>query len=401
MQQDGPESLVYLKLISGVRVGSDRYETLCIGVDGCNRHRVAWLSPRAARSVIGSFWQRVQNSFPHAIRAISLDYPQSSLPNGFADELAMRGVTVHRPHGSPLPSSSRANTPKAAIDALELLIKGFLARLSADDTHSANWALANFLDKYNKRPLPSVCAPAPKTTANNSYEDLPTRILNIAFRLGGARYRTVVSRANARPSFKMGSVKNATFRNVSRVIIEASSENELNVCGELECNWNVIEYREQPCKITYIDGTEEKEHIPDAGATQRLGGKVLLEVKEKTEAGTDEVKRRTEILTCDLPYHGYSYELRIAEDAAREPACSNRWTIISFATRPVSDYEREIIRRVCEFSGHVLWGEACKGAYGPFGREIVCRLFIEGSLTADLDKPLSPSTAFFARMGVM
>jgi hypothetical protein len=170
------------------------------------------------------------------------------------------------------------------------------------------------------------------------------------------------------------------------------------VFDELEADPFVKTYRDQPCRIFYLLGGVEQTHIPDALVVPYVGLKELIEIKLKRYV-TREVVARTELMTWGLPAFGYSYSLRIVEDYKKEPQRSNRSNIIHFSGRPVSLYERELITQICEDEGTVTWGDAFSGRFGPFGREILGRLFIEGVLFFDLAKPLNPETRFFLRKG--
>ena len=61
---------------------------------------------------------------------------------------------------------------------------------------------------------------------------------------------------------------------------------------------------------------------------------------------------------------------------------------------PVTDVSMEHVRRILQVTPMVLWQSAINGDLGQHGREILCRLTLEGVLLFDLEKELLPTSAF-------
>ena len=232
---------------------------------------------------------------------------------------------------------------------------------------------------------------------NYRYSDLVhqagrnTAISNIVFPgPGQLRSRIVVSRSSARPKGKYPSWK-------MRRMLQWDSENELNAFRLLDCNPNVTRFHEQPCEVEYVLDGQARSHYPDI-LVEKNGRKELWEVKPESETEEQKIAARTALLLQGLPLWGYTYRVVLAKDLVMQPRLVNSRLLLGFGRRAVTDCEREFIRRALIRHGSLLWSDACRGEYGPWGREILCNLVLRGVLTIDLNSPISPSTRFVARM---
>src|ERR1039458_5940481 len=215
-------------------------------------------------------------------------------------------------------------------------------------------------------------------------------ISNIVFpESGQQRSRKVVSRSRSRPTGKYPSWK-------MRRRIEWESENELNAFRLLDCDPDVTCFHEQPCEIIYVLDGRSRSHYPDL-LVEKNGRKELWEVKPESQAQEPDVVTRTTLLLQGLPLWGYAYRVVLAKDLAMQPRQANACFLLGFGRRAVTDCEQEFIRRALTRRGSLLWSDACRGEYGPRGREIFCSLVLRGILTIDLNLPISPTTRFVAR----
>ena len=208
---------------------------------------------------------------------------------------------------------------------------------------------------------------------------------------GQMRSRKVVSRSNARsagkyPSWKMGRM------------MHWESSNELNAFRLLDCDPNVTSFSEQPCQIVYVMDGVERIHYPDILVTTS-GGKLLWEVKPRSNALDPEVLARAAFLSRVLPHWGYEYRTVLAEDLAGQPRLNNVILLLNLGKRTVTDCEWEDVRRTMAEHASLVWSEACAGNCGPKGREILCSLVLRGVLAIDMNVPISPTTEFLVRKG--
>jgi hypothetical protein len=181
-----------------------------------------------------------------------------------------------------------------------------------------------------------------------------------------------------------------------RRMLEWESTNELNAMYLLECDPEVTEFREQPCKVRYNDGVEPKLHYPDLYVVSN-GVKELWEVKGEAEAQRTDVIQRTALMAKLLRAEGYRYRQVLDRDLRRQPHLNNAKTIFHLGKRPVGILEKEGIRRVLAARGSLSWSEASSGLYGVRGKPMLCRLVLDGYLEFDRAQALSPETRFFAR----
>ncbi len=227
-------------------------------------------------------------------------------------------------------------------------------------------------------------------SANVQQVGLNTAINNIVFpEPGQLRSRNVVSRSSARPKGKYPSWK-------MRRMVQWESENELNAFRLLDCDPDVTRFREQPCEVMYFLDGQARSHYPDV-LVEENGRKELWEVKPESEAEEQKIAARTALLVQGLPLWGYTYRFVLAKDLAMQPRLANARFLLGLGRREVTDCEQEFVRRVHTRHGCLLWSDACRGGYGPWGREILCNLVLRGVLTIDLNSPIAPSTRFVAR----
>ncbi|WP_433968295.1 TnsA endonuclease N-terminal domain-containing protein [Tunturiibacter gelidiferens] len=203
---------------------------------------------------------------------------------------------------------------------------------------------------------------------------------------GQLRARKVVTRSQSRstgkyPSWKMGRM------------LQWESLNELNAFRLLDCDPEVTRFAEQPCKILYVHDGVSKTHFPDI-LVETKGCKKLWEIKPEAEAIRPEVASRTTLLAQHLPRWGYSYRVVLDHELARQPRLRNADRLLSFGRDTVTECEQEFIRLALKRCGALVWSDACAGAYGSRGREILCHLALNGTLSLDMNATWSADTRF-------
>jgi hypothetical protein len=181
-------------------------------------------------------------------------------------------------------------------------------------------------------------------------------------------------------------------------MVQWESTHELHAFRLLDCDPDIVGFREQPCEIEYeIDGVRHR-HYPD----------ILVEFKERTElwevkpnadALSEDIKIRTTLLVHDLPSRGYQYKVVFGKDLARQPRLNNAGLLLRWGRPPISDIDREAARRLLTRTGEMSLRCDSNCGYGTRGREIACRLALEGVLEVDMDSPIMPSTPFRLRKG--
>ena len=176
-------------------------------------------------------------------------------------------------------------------------------------------------------------------------------------------------------------------------MLQWESVNELHAFRLLDCDPGVTAFHEQPCEIVYLDGTETRHHYPDI-YVEVNGNREFWEIKTESEASQSRVSARTGLLVQQLPTYGFTYRLVLDRELAQQPRLENANTLLRFGRRPTRACERELVRMVLESKGHLSWSEACQGALGAHGREILCRLVLEGRIRFDTNSSLCATTQF-------
>jgi hypothetical protein len=176
-------------------------------------------------------------------------------------------------------------------------------------------------------------------------------------------------------------------------MLQWESVNELLAFRLLDCDPEVKRFNEQPCEIVYVQDGVTHSHIPDI-LVEMDGLKQLWAVKPESEALRPAIAARSALLAKHLPRWGYSYRVVVGQDLAKQPRLSNASMLLCFGRAAVTERNQEFIRLILRCQNSLLWSEACSGAYGPKGREILCGLALRGLLTIDMSAPWSPSTRF-------
>ena len=201
---------------------------------------------------------------------------------------------------------------------------------------------------------------------------------------GKLRARKVVTRSRARstrkyPSWKMGRM------------IQWESIHERNAFVLLDADPNVKRFREQPLVIEYTLNGKPHRHFPDLLVVYG-NAKHLWEIKSREAALSDETKLRTALLSHALSRYGFQYRLILGESLEQKSFLSNAELLNRFGRHPISFIQREKARRVFFDRTGVTWGEIISGTLGMDGRQIVCRLILEGTLMFEFGLPLQSDT---------
>jgi|GEM_PF-715850 len=200
------------------------------------------------------------------------------------------------------------------------------------------------------------------------------------------RIQTIVKRARRRPTGKFSSWKNDRMMHWEWL-------DERNAFCLLDFRSDVIAYREQPCEIVYFEDGKEVSFYPQIEVLT-ANRRELWEVRPKRYAQSALVSRREEILSEALVEFGISFRLVIAEELSKQPRQKTMEKILRFGRRAVSTAEHLSVARELSQNGRLTWGDACSGRLGSSGREIVCRLVLEGFLHLDVDSPFGEATEF-------
>jgi hypothetical protein len=216
----------------------------------------------------------------------------------------------------------------------------------------------------------------------------PSHIISITPpTVGKLRARKVVTRSRARSTGKYPSWKMARM-------IQYESQAELNAFRLADANPLIKTFREQPAIIRFLLDGEVYEHYPDA-FVETSSGNEYWEIKSEEQARRPDIIRRTTFLIHALPNAGYGgYRLILAENLARQPQLDNALTMLKWGRSPVTQVEREYIRRLLDEGRQLTWKCISYGEIEGVTRPVICRLFLEGTITFPIDECLLNDTLF-------
>jgi hypothetical protein len=205
---------------------------------------------------------------------------------------------------------------------------------------------------------------------------------------GEFRARAVCTRSRGRWTSKHRSWKNGRH-------MQAESPAEKAAMTLLDADPSVLGYCEQPLVIRYVLNGQVHIHYPDLlvdRARQQL--RPLWEVKDKAADIDPFTQARTDFLIGALPQLGYEYRLVLGENLRQGSRLTNSRKLLDLGHWPVSEIDREHIRKILLAKAAIAWKWAVNGDLGPRGQKTLCRLTLEGMIGFDLDQPWTPSTQF-------
>jgi len=198
----------------------------------------------------------------------------------------------------------------------------------------------------------------------------------------------IVNRSNSRPTGKYPSWK------MNRMM-QWQTVGHLNAFRLLDAESRVLSFQERPMAIEYeVHGTLRIEH-PDILVVM-AEQKELWTVINRAEVSAKSQTTDSKNLTLQLRSHGYVQKVVIADAMKNEPRLANAITLVGYGRKEVSPLEREAVRILFEKRGGVVgWGEFAGGLAGQLGKNIVCRLVLEGVIHFDPTFVWTDSTSFY------
>lgn len=188
--------------------------------------------------------------------------------------------------------------------------------------------------------------------------------------------KKIVNRSNSRPTGKYPSWK------MNRMM-QWKTVAHLNVFRLLDADSRVSLFQELPMAIEYEGKQGLKIERPDFLVV--IGAhKELWTIKKSSEVDSQAQKNEMKELARHLLTRGYQQRLIDIDVLGQEPRLSNAITLLAFGRGEISPLEREAFRILfIEREGHLSWGEVISGVAGPLGRNILCRLVLEGVVRFD------------------
>ena len=193
---------------------------------------------------------------------------------------------------------------------------------------------------------------------------------------GEDRMQKIVNRSNSRPTGKYPSWK------MSRMM-QWKTVAHLNAFRLLDADSRVSSFQELPMAIEYEGKQGLKVERPDLLVV--IGAhKELWTIKKLSEVQSQIQKNEMKELAMHLLTRGYQQRLIDIDVLEHGPRLANAITLLGFGRGEISLLEREALRLLfIERAGHLSWGEIVSGVAGPFGRNILCRLVLEGVVHYD------------------
>lgn len=152
--------------------------------------------------------------------------------------------------------------------------------------------------------------------------------ISITFPPVGQMARQSINRSQLHQRYKGISHKAATLRTV-----RCESKAEIEFQRMLECMPDVIDYREQPAIINFLQDGHRKRHFPDFLVDCGDNYPTFVEVKPHPSKINQEIVDRTQLLSEHLPKLGFRYRLITISDLP-STVVENCQTLLLYARRP-------------------------------------------------------------------
>jgi len=214
--------------------------------------------------------------------------------------------------------------------------------------------------------------------------------------IGQVRVRKIVKRSNSYstgkyPSWKMGRM------------VQWKSPRLLAAFRLLDATPAVKSYQEEAMRVDYCYQGQEKSFYPDL-LVQINDHQELWSINTEKLANSPDEIALAQFLKRELYRHGLNYRVVIAESLIEEPLQSNITRLIEFGRNPASAIDREQVRQLLTRCDAIDWETVSNGLLGPNGRQVICRLALEGIMRFNIKEIWSGSTRFqlntaFSAMG--
>ncbi len=204
---------------------------------------------------------------------------------------------------------------------------------------------------------------------------------------GAERIRKVVTRSRHKATGKFPSQKMGRM-------MQWESIYELSAFRLLEASSEVIGYYEYPLAIKYQFNKKELMAYPNLLVVMD-GKQELWDIKSHAESIRATYIAKTQFISTEMMRYGYAYKVVIAENLNTEPRYNNVLTLLKYGRTPVSCIDKERVRRIFESARVIEWGAIINGALGDSGRQIICRMVIEGVLLFDIKQKWTDITRFY------
>jgi len=210
-------------------------------------------------------------------------------------------------------------------------------------------------------------------------------IINIEWAPAEAhRIRKIVKRSNHRVTGKFPSWK-------MKRMMQWESTLERDAFYLLDANPNVIEFHEQPAKISYTLGGEDHCHYPDI-FVKTSHDSSFIEVKESKDAADELVTERTEFLSFQLPVRGFSYGVLTEDEIRQEPRLSNSRRLVRYGRKEVPIQIRDMLIRNYFMKGECPTSQIINSNDCNILYPAICRMILEGALSIDLSQEWTAET---------
>jgi hypothetical protein len=112
--------------------------------------------------------------------------------------------------------------------------------------------------------------------------------------------------------------------------------------------------------------------------------KELWTIKKLSATPSQYQENEMKDLATQLLAHGYQQRLIDVDVLGHEPSLGNAITLLKLGRGQISYTEREALRILfAERSGRLTWADIASGIAGPCGKNILCRLVLEGVVRFD------------------
>ncbi|MCB5188865.1 TnsA endonuclease N-terminal domain-containing protein [Methylobacillus caricis] len=200
--------------------------------------------------------------------------------------------------------------------------------------------------------------------------------ITITFPPAGQMARQSINRSQLHQRYKGISHKATTLRTV-----RCESKAEIEFQRMLECMPDVLDYREQPATINFLQNGAQKRHFPDFLVDCGDHYPTFVEVKPHPSKVNQEIIDRTQLLSENLPKLGFRYRL-VTMSELPTLVVENCHTLLLYARRPRLKFLTDLPNDG-SFNSPSTWG-----SYLETQIPLAAQLILSGHLHINMNAPL-------------